>query len=164
MICAQCNTMNADGVQFCGNCGAPLGIMQPGPQTQQPQMRTGNSRLHLLLSILAFLWYPMMLVLWMVVFVIAAGVSAGEALGGGGTTGSPWQIQKVITAASFGALAIALLLGVVVRVGSLVVSIRAKIRHYPNATLTLVLSVLALIGALFVDLFLVIFGILGPTA
>ena len=55
------------------------------------------------------------------------------------------------------------LLGVVVRVGSLVASIRAKVRHYPNATLTLVLSVLALIGALFVDLFLIIFGMMGIT-
>ena len=45
MICSNCNTMNADGLKFCGNCGAPLGMAQPGPQTQQaqgqPQMQPG---------------------------------------------------------------------------------------------------------------------------
>ena len=164
MICSNCNTMNADGVKFCGNCGAPLGIMQPGPQTQQPQTRTGNSRLHLLLSILAFLWYPMMAVLWLVIFMIVAASNAGAVSGAGGTPGAARQIQNVVTAVSVGALLITALLGVVVRVGSLVVSIRAMKRHYPYATITLVLSVLALIGALFVDFFIVIFGILGPTA
>ncbi|MBQ4417966.1 MAG: zinc-ribbon domain-containing protein, partial [Butyrivibrio sp.] len=39
MICSNCNTMNADGVKFCGNCGAPLGSAQPGPQTQQGGMQ-----------------------------------------------------------------------------------------------------------------------------
>ena len=23
MVCSNCNTINADGVKFCGNCGAP---------------------------------------------------------------------------------------------------------------------------------------------
>ena len=164
MYCSNCNTMNADGVRFCSNCGAPLGTAQPGPRIQQPQMQHGISRLHLLLSILAFLWYPLMFLLWLVVFVIVATVSTGTVLGGGGTNGTASQIQSFVTTASVGFLVIVMLLGVVVRVGSLFVSIRAKIRHYPNATITVVLSVLALIGALFVDLFIVFFGILGPTA
>ncbi|MBR0093582.1 MAG: zinc ribbon domain-containing protein [Lachnospiraceae bacterium] len=168
MICSNCNTMNADGMKFCSNCGAPLGSVRPVPQmTQprmtQPQMRRGNSRLHLLLSILAFLWYPLMFLLWVGFFVIVAAVSAGAVLGSEGANGAAWQMKDFVTVASGSVLVIAFLLGVVVRVGSLVASIRAKARHYPNATLTLVLSVLALIGALFVDLFLIIFGMMGIT-
>ena len=30
MICSNCNTMNADGMKFCGNCGAPLGNNNKG--------------------------------------------------------------------------------------------------------------------------------------
>ena len=41
MICSNCNTMNADGVKFCGNCGAPLGMAQPQMQQAQPQMQPG---------------------------------------------------------------------------------------------------------------------------
>ncbi|MBR0171945.1 MAG: zinc ribbon domain-containing protein [Lachnospiraceae bacterium] len=39
MICSNCNTMNADGMKFCGNCGAPLGSAQPGLQMQQGGMQ-----------------------------------------------------------------------------------------------------------------------------
>ena len=46
MICSNCNTMNADGVKFCGNCGAPLGMAQPQMQQAQgqPQMQQAQGQ------------------------------------------------------------------------------------------------------------------------
>ncbi len=38
MVCQKCGTPNADGCQFCVNCGAPLAAPQyQQPQYQQPQ-------------------------------------------------------------------------------------------------------------------------------
>ncbi len=36
MVCSKCGTQNADGVQFCAGCGAPMTVPQQ-PMYQQPQ-------------------------------------------------------------------------------------------------------------------------------
>ena len=46
MFCQRCNTMNADGIRFCGNCGAPLGAAQQQfTQSGQPQMQPGQPQM-----------------------------------------------------------------------------------------------------------------------
>ena len=147
MICQKCNTINADGVRFCGNCGAPMGpavsyhqhaqspfrqqsqTRQDGMPYGQPQaipLRDGHPvfRYHRTFALLRLLWLPLMIV--SLVF--------GEAFYVG------WKI-----------------LGVVWSVVSLLIAIRAAKLRYPKTTFSIVLSLLGIISAIIMNILLVFF-------
>ncbi|MBR0172427.1 MAG: zinc ribbon domain-containing protein [Lachnospiraceae bacterium] len=167
MICYKCNEMNADGARFCGRCGtalsAPEPQMQPQPQQTgmqygQPQPQQGGMqygqpqpqppeghgivRYHRVFAFLRLLWIPMLFLLYVDM-----------------ATWTPLVFGDMIT------FDVAYLpwkfLGVVWSAVSLFIAIRASKLRYPKAGTSVVLSVLGLVSAIFVNLFLMVAEFLG---
>ena len=144
--CANCGAQLADGIRFCGNCGAPREMpqQQAGVQYGQPQPQSPEGhrivRYHRVFAFLRFLWLPVLVVM---------------------------IFESSITSMVFGRMAGDLayvgwkMLGIVWSVVSLVIAIRASKLRLPKTGTSVALSVLGLISAIFVNIVLVVAEFLG---
>ena len=124
--CARCGAPLANGAQLCNNCGAQ----------QNPQ---GIYRFHFRFAILALLWdllLGVVVLMWGLIAVATSFVPYSERRG----------IVEFIRVTLPGMVLVGtMILGIVVKIASIVIATRAKKRQYPKADTSVTLSVLALV-------------------